>query len=47
MCLQQMLIVFNILTALCGQMVEFGMQFVAEHDKNTEVKTLTTDNFLA
>ncbi len=24
MCLQQMLIVFNFLTALCGQMVEFG-----------------------
>ncbi len=25
MCLQQMLIVFNFLTALCGQMVEFGI----------------------
>ncbi len=24
MCLQQMLIVFNFLSALCGQMVEFG-----------------------
>ncbi len=30
MCLQQMLIVFNFLTALCGQMVEFGNEILGE-----------------